>query len=133
MTGIDINQNEITLNGIYRFNVGDEIWIIDDATNNSQYLSIGSLDSPSKYKIALVNINDEFESTTITVLSDLSDIASPSVIPVQNGFDIGLRVVSKFSNTSWYNGLWYNGIFEGGEFLGGMWYNGTFIDGDWGQ
>lgn len=130
--GIDVTNNKITLNGIFRFNIGDEFWVIDDPNIESQYLSVGSLDQPRKYRIAFVSIDETSETTTLTLLFQLSSIVPGSVIQKQEGFDLGIRVVSKFANTNWRSGLWYNGIFENGSFLGGMWYNGIF-SGDWGQ
>lgn len=48
-----------------------------------------------------------------------------------NGFDTGLRVVSRFRNSEWRTGIWTNGIFENGIFESGIWYNGVF-KGTWG-
>jgi hypothetical protein len=129
--GVNINQNQITLNGIFRFNIGDEIWIVDDGTSTSDFLKLGQLSDPKKYKIAFVTIDEVLQTTTLLLLYDLSSYGTFAVYS-QFGFDLKLRVVSKFSNTNWYSGLWYNGIFENGKFLGGMWYNGYF-NGDWGQ
>lgn len=128
--GIDIDNDEIILNGIFRFNIGDEINIIDDG-DTSQYSKIGSLSNPSKYKISFITIDEIAQTTTIKLLYDLGSLGS-FTIKNQTGIDLGLRVVSKFSNTKWYSGLWYNGIFDG-DFMGGMWYNGVFLNGNWGQ
>jgi hypothetical protein len=46
--------------------------------------------------------------------------------PIINGFDTGLRIVSKFVNTDWKTGIWTNGIFESGLFETGIWYDGIF-------
>ena len=51
--------------------------------------------------------------------------------PIINGFDTGLRIVSKFVNTNWKTGIWTNGIFESGLFETGIWYDGIF-KGTWG-
>jgi hypothetical protein len=119
------------LNGVFRFNIGDEIWIVDDGTSTSSFLKLGQLSQPRKYKIAFVTIDEVSQTTTLLLLFDLSSYGTFAVYS-QFGVDLKLRVVSKFSNTNWYSGLWYNGIFENGKFLGGMWYNGSF-NGDWGQ
>ena len=50
---------------------------------------------------------------------------------IEDGFDMGLRVVSKFKNVNWKSGIWTNGIYDNGIFEGGIWYNGIF-NGDWG-
>ena len=44
----------------------------------------------------------------------------------EDGFDTGLRVVSKFKNANWKSGIWTNGIYDNGVFEGGVWYNGVF-------
>jgi hypothetical protein len=49
----------------------------------------------------------------------------------EDGFDTGLRVVSKFKNANWKSGIWTNGIYDNGVFEGGVWYNGIF-NGTWG-
>jgi uncharacterized protein (TIGR02145 family) len=49
----------------------------------------------------------------------------------EDGFDTGLRVVSKFKNVNWKSGIWTNGIYDNGVFEGGIWYNGIF-NGTWG-
>jgi subtilisin-like proprotein convertase family protein len=49
----------------------------------------------------------------------------------EDGFDTGLRVVSKFKNANWKSGIWTNGIYDNGVFEGGVWYNGVF-NGTWG-
>jgi hypothetical protein len=130
--GIDTraDKNEIVLNGIFRFNIGDEVWLVDDGSVYSQYSNIGSLSNPKKYKIAYVTVNDLEQTTKLKLIYDLSSLG-PFIIDHQFGIDLRLRVVSKFSNATWYSGLWYNGVFDG-TFYGGMWYNGVF-QGEWGQ
>lgn len=51
--------------------------------------------------------------------------------PRENGFETGLRVVSRFKNANWKSGIWTNGLFDSGLFEGGIWYNGVF-KGIWG-
>jgi subtilisin-like proprotein convertase family protein len=51
--------------------------------------------------------------------------------PITNGFDTGLRVVSRFINVNWKTGIWTNGIYESGLFENGIWYDGIF-KGTWG-
>ena len=53
------------------------------------------------------------------------------VINVSN-INTGLRVVSKFTKSTWNSGIWTNGIFDGGKFNGGIWYDGLF-NGTWGN
>jgi hypothetical protein len=65
-----------------------------------------------------------------TLLSLIGDFSTYSLPTIWNS-DTGLRVVSKFENTTFGSGIWYNGIFESGNFNGGIWYDGVFR-GIWG-
>jgi len=65
--------------------------------------------------------------TTLYVNKNLSALGTYSY----TGYDLNLRVVSKFKSTTWESGIWTNGIFEEGHWNGGIWYNGVF-DATWG-
>jgi subtilisin-like proprotein convertase family protein len=60
-----------------------------------------------------------------------SDVGAQIGYTRSNGFDTGLRVVSRFRNANWKTGIWTNGLFDSGLFEGGIWYNGVF-KGTWG-
>lgn len=122
ITGVDTDCNQITLKGIFRFNIGDEIYIIGDVTPSFE--DIGSDNNPKKYRILNV-----FESNGNTVL--LLNIESTFVINIFNT-DNGLRIVGSISNSTWDSGVWYNGIFTNGQFNSGIWYGGIF-NGTWGN
>jgi len=110
-------QNEIILNGVFDFNIGNIIFIIGDSAT---YSSVGSDDSPKRYTI--LNYIEQNGKTKIYV---------DSIIPFTTG-DIytGLRVVSIFRNCNWKSGIWNNGIYENGILEGVIWYNGIF-SGNW--
>ncbi len=156
---VDLNgdNNSILLNGIFRFNVNDEITIVNDYDDPSIYSTstdiydfrkIGSLYYPGKYKVIDVDIIDD-KYTKIYVLGLLIN-GDPNAI--SNIFDIyddfrykefkdslntipnkrmDIKLVSVFNNCDWYSGAWYNGVFESGNFYGGIWYSGKF-SGNWG-
>jgi len=112
--------NEIVLNGIFKFNTGDTISIIDN-NSGSSYSNIGSNDSPGNYTI--LNYIDDIESnrTKIYVDKDISLLVN-SV----SDTNTGLKIVSNFRNCNWKSGIWNNGIYENGLWKGGIWYDGIF-------
>jgi len=123
--GIDAVNNTFILNGIFKFNIGDKIYIIDNELNNSNSV-YGSNLSPGEY-VVLYQKEDSLNKRTIlyvdTKLSTLGSSVTPAV-------DTGLRVVSRFRNLNWKSGIWTNGIYDSGLWEGGIWYNGVF-SGTW--
>jgi hypothetical protein len=132
------SKNKIYINGIFKFNVGDEIWIIDDE-RNLYFSSLGTNESPMKYRINQIIEDTETDSTGLFLNYNLSTLgvkepyASKTYSVAENpNLDLGLRVVSKFTDVTWKSGLWTNGIFSNGQYDSGIWYNGVF-DGNWGN
>lgn len=116
---IDTALNTFTLNGIFYFNTGDNIFIIDNLLNNANSV-FGSDENPGSYIILYATQDTTNQSTTVYVGTNLvgTSVSSP--------VDTGLRVVSKFSNLNWKGGIWTNGIYDSGLWEGGLWYNGVF-------
>jgi hypothetical protein len=127
------STNSIILNGIFKFNSGDEIWIIDDDRNGG-FSPLGNNDNPIKYRINKILEDDINKQTTIYLNYNLSSLGVATSIATQsyNNVETGLRVVSHFKDSYWKSGLWTNGIFEGGQYDSGIWYNGVF-NGEWGN
>lgn len=119
--GIDSANNNLILNGVFRFNINDTVYIIDNNAGNS-YSIIGSNTTPGKYLVADTAFYNN--TTILTINANLPSLLGGSV-NISN-IDTGLRMVSYFKNSNWNKGVWYNGIFENGSFNGGMWYNGVF-------
>ena len=138
--GVDVilpevsSTNSITLNGIFKFNPGDEIWIIDDYRNGA-FSPLGNNDSPKKYRINKILEYTETEQTKIYLNYNLSSLGVNSTIATQSysNVETGLRVVGYFKDSYWKSGIWTNGIFDGGQFDSGIWYNGVFVSGEWGN
>ncbi len=121
--GIDHVNKTLTLNGIFKFNTGDDIYVIDNQIGNT-YSECGSNNLPGSYKV-LTYVEDNSNDWTVVYLNDLSgsvDVTAP--------VNTGLRVVSKFKNLNWKSGIWTNGLYENGLWEGGIWYNGVF-SGTW--
>lgn len=137
----ETSNNKIYLNGLFKFNVGDEIWIIDD-NRDVKYSFIGNNKNPRKYRINQIVEDPITKSTGLFLNYNLSTLTYSSTV-AQNlsinytvdsnsDLDLGLRVVSKFYDVTWKTGVWTNGIFENGKFDSGIWYNGIFT-GTWGN
>jgi len=117
--GVDIINNTFTLNGIFKFNTGDNIYIIDNQIDNANSV-YGSNLNPGSYKV-LYQTEDTVNKRTILYVA--TDLNGPAIT---SATDTGLRVVSKFKNLNWKTGIWTNGIYETGLWEGGIWYNGVF-------
>ena len=127
--GLDITPNKLTrfiLNGRFKFNVNDEIWVVND-NNYTPYGAIGTNDSPGTYRVLLME--EVGEKTYITINQNLHSIIG--TINVDN-IETGLRLTTIFKNSNWKSGVWTNGIFDGGYFEGGIWYGGLFTA-NWGR
>lgn len=117
--GINTVDNTFTLNGIFKFNTGDMIYIIDNQLDNANSV-YGSNLNPVSYKV-LYQVEDSINKwTTLYVATNLN---GPAVSPA---VETGLRVVSKFKNLNWKSGIWTNGLYDSGLWEGGIWYNGVF-------
>ena len=130
--GINLPDSEITLNGIFRFNISDYVNIINNGSTGS-YTNLGNDSNIGRYRVALVRFDLINNWTTLT----LDYIFNPSLFPTYStvifNTNTGLKIVSRFKNVPWNSGIWYNGIFDGGSFNGGIWYNGVFLSGTWGS
>jgi subtilisin-like proprotein convertase family protein len=89
---------------------------------NSNYCDLSFSSNPNKNNI-LIDWELEFVNN--------HEVGAQIGYKIEDGFDLGLRVVSKFKNVNWKSGIWTNGIYDSGIFEGGIWYNGIF-NGDWG-
>ena len=127
------STNSITVNGIFKFNPGDSIWMIDDFRGGA-FSPLGNNDLPRKYRINQILELDDIKQTKLFLNFNLSTLGVNSTIATQSysNVETGLRVVSYFKDAYWKSGLWTNGIFDGGQFDSGIWYNGVF-DGTWGN
>jgi hypothetical protein len=113
------SENYFTVNGIFKFNIGDEITIIDNQVGGIYATAYGSNDSPDVYRV-LYTVEDSVNKwTDVYVNRTITYSITPPV-------DAKLRVVSRFREVNWKTGIWTNGIFEKGLWEGGIWYNGVF-------
>lgn len=121
--GIDTVNNTFTLNGIFKYNIGDSLNIIDNQSNGT-YSVYGSNSAPGKYEVLYTTEDSVNKWTTVYVATDL--LGSSASYPLNTD----LRVVSNFRGSNWKSGIWTNGIFDDGLWEGGIWYQGKF-NGTW--
>ena len=124
---INTDDNRFTLSGVYRFNIGDIFYIVDNLITGV-YSDFGSTNNPRKYTVLDTNIDEDLNRTEVFVDQLLVDIMS-----VDTGIsnNLGIKCVSSFKASTWNSGIWFNGVFDEGYFNGGIWYNGWF-NGVWG-
>jgi hypothetical protein len=116
--GVDSASGTFTLNGIFHFNIGDDIYVIDNQIDNI-YSVYGSNANFGSYKV--LNYIENTDNTTTVCVSGMT--SGPSTT---SNVDTGLRLVSRFKNINWKSGIWTNGLFDNGLWEGGIWYNGVF-------
>jgi hypothetical protein len=121
VVGINTDDNYILLNGIFKFNIGDQINILDN-DGNSVYNQLGSNISPISYNI--LSYLEDGKFTVVYLDRDLESLLGQSINI--DSVNTGLRVVSIFRNCNWKSGIWTNGIYQSGNWEGGIWYNGIF-------
>ena len=128
---------KLVLNGVFRFNINDELWVVNSGPTTFGYF--GTEDAPKKYRAALVSVVGE--TTELTLDRDLHlDVEAAQAAAGQpvtgatsaSGRETGLRVVANFRDSNWKAGVWTTGIFESGYFEGGIWYGGRFTA-NWGR
>jgi len=131
---ISQDNSYLTLNGVFRFNIGDEITIVpkgEQLSSGGSYYS--SYFRRERYKILYAENPDlDNKTTRIYIDSDININNSSTYydddfyFENRNGVETKMRVISRFRNTDWRSGIWTNGIFETGYWQGGIWYDGTF-------
>lgn len=121
--GIDEIENSLILNGIFKFNIGDEIVVIDNDSGSPFSTLLGSDSNPGRYKILSYLEDTINEYTTVYIDLNIDLTGLPLITTPVN---TGLRVVSLFRNCNWKSGIWTNGIYQSGNWEGGIWYNGIF-------
>lgn len=125
----ETSNNRIQLNGIFKFNIGDEFWVLGDGFVT--FSAIGTYEYPMKYRINRVI---EYGDTTYLDLNyNLNTLGmdTDDGSKTYSNVNLGLKVVSSFKNSDFESGIWTNGYYESGNLLGGIWYNGVF-KGTWG-
>lgn len=126
------SASEVTLNGVFRFNIGDYVNIIGDGTT-TEYYNLGNYNTPGRYRVARTYIDLTNNWTILTLDYNFASLSFSAPYNATYSYNVntGMRVVSRFKDINWKSGIWYNGVFEGGTFESGIWYDGVFM-GNWG-
>ena len=112
------SENYFVLNGIFKFNIGDKITVIDNNVGLT-YSVYGTNTQPEAYTVLYTVEDSDLKHTNVYVDRTISlNAVSPQ--------ETRLRVVSVFSQCNWKSGIWTNGIYKQGLWEGGLWYNGVF-------
>jgi hypothetical protein len=132
-------NSQLKIGGDFRFNIGDNIYILNDSNISTTYSRIAGTTSGS-YNVFKVQYSEQLTAsqsyTIITLNANLSEniyLGTTSTI----GFNddslpyLGIKLTSYFNDSIWKSGVWTSGIFENGYFLGGIWYDGVFKS-NWG-
>lgn len=100
--GINVTNNEITLNGIFRFNINDYINIINN-DNTTPFSSVGSDSKPGRYRIALVRYDLTNNWTTLTLDYNFNLFAFDAPYKKPGGFYVGVTGLDPFGGITLYS------------------------------
>ncbi len=73
--GMNENNNSFILNGIFKFNIGDEFYIIDNNNENELSAIFGSNDEPKKYTVLYYVEDDINKFTEVYVATNISEFS----------------------------------------------------------
>lgn len=77
--GMNAANNSFTLNGVFRFNLGDTFYILDNNVSN-EYSRFGSNTAPVRYTVVKSVVDTEEEITEVYVATDINVQGLPSYI-----------------------------------------------------
>lgn len=73
--GMNENNNSFILNGIFKFNIGDEFYVIDNDIENELSITFGSNDEPKKYTVLYFVEDDINKFTEVYVATNISEFS----------------------------------------------------------
>ena len=98
--GMNENNNSFILNGIFKFNIGDEFYIIDNNLGN-ELSSFGSNNQPGKYTV-LYTVEDSVNNfTEVYVATNIIDFSGRflSYKKTNDGLDLSINTNSYITDT----------------------------------
>jgi hypothetical protein len=93
--GINYTNNSFILNGVFRYNIGDKIYIIDN-NYGSDYSYLGSNSDPGIYTVLKVVIDEEQRITEVYTSSAISNKNLPSHKSVSDVINLSIPNTSDF-------------------------------------
>lgn len=123
------SNSYLKLNGVFRFNIGDEITIVSKGLQlSSNGILYSEYFNRERYKV-LYSEAPDLDNKTTKIYFDSDSLYyydDDAYVNNRGGVETKMRIVSRFRNADWRSGIWTNGIFETGYWQGGIWYDGTF-------
>ena len=103
--GMNENNNSFILNGIFKFNIGDEFYIIDNNLSN-ELASFGSNSDPKKYTVLYTVEDNDNDFTEVYVATNISDFSGKfiSYKKKNDNINLGINTNSYVTNTILVNG-----------------------------
>jgi len=138
--GLSTSTNsQLKIGGDFRYNIGDDIYLLNDSNISTTYSRIAGTTSGSYQTFKVIGSEQQSGSYSYTVITIDADLSENKYLGTSSniGFNdnslpyLGIKLTSYFNNSVWESGVWTSGIFEGGYFLGGIWYDGVFKS-NWG-
>jgi len=138
--GLSTSTNsQLKIGGDFRYNIGDDIYLLNDSNISTTYSIIAGTTSGSYQTFKVIGSEQQSGSYSYTIITIDSDLSEDIYLGTSSniGFNdnslpyLGIKLTSYFNNSVWESGVWTSGIFEGGYFLGGIWYDGVFKS-NWG-
>ena len=133
------NNSKLKIGGDFRYNIGDDIYLLNDSNISTTYSRIAGTTSGSYKSFKILSTEQQTGSYSYTILTINANLEDNQYLGTSSsiGFNddslpyLGIKLTSYFNNSVWQSGVWSSGIFEGGYFLGGVWYDGIFKS-NWG-
>jgi len=138
--GLSTSTNsQLKIGGDFRYNIGDDIYLLNDSNISTTYSIIAGTTSGSYQTFKVIGSEQQSGSYSYTIITIDSDLSEDIYLGTSSniGFNdnslpyLGIKLTSYFNNSVWESGVWTSGIFEDGYFLGGIWYDGVFKS-NWG-
>lgn len=134
-----LTNSQLKIGGDFRYNIGDDIYLLSDSNISTTYSKIAGTESGSYRSFKVLSTEQQSGTYSYTILTINANLSESKYLGTFSsiGFNddslpyLGIKLTSYFNNSVWQSGVWTSGIFEGGYFLGGIWYDGVFKS-NWG-
>ena len=105
--GINENNNSFILNGIFKFNIGDEFYIIDNNVGSELSDVFGSNDEPKKYTVLYFSEDDVNKFTEVYVATNIAEFSGKfmSYKSVKENINATFSTNSTIANTITTSGV----------------------------
>ena len=91
--GMNENNNSFILNGIFKFNIGDEIYVIDN-NNLSELSSFGSNNDPKKYTVLYTVEDRDNKFTEVYVATNITEFSGNLLSYKNMSINVDLQIAT---------------------------------------